>query len=135
MSEARLDGCRILVVDDDPDVLDSIALAIASEGGEVVRATDGNTAVSLFNAHDPDAIVLDMMLPRRSGFLVLEKIRENDAPPPVVMVTANQGRRHMEYARDLGVAAYLVKPVSLSHLLDTLVDALDSADEPPFTIE
>ena len=135
MSEARLDGCRILVVDDDPDVLDSIALAIASEGGEVVRATDGNTAVSLFNAHDPDAIVLDMMLPRRSGFLVLEKIRENDAPPPVVMVTANQGRRHMEYAKGLGVAAYLVKPVSLSHLLDTLIDALDSADEPPFTIE
>lgn len=135
MSEARLDGCRILLVDDDLDILDSMALAIASEGGEVVRATDGNTAVSLFNAHNPDAVVLDMMLPRRSGFLVLEKILEADAPPPVVMVTANEGRRHMEYAKDLGVAAYLVKPVSLSRLLDTIVDVLDAADEPPFTIE
>jgi DNA-binding response OmpR family regulator len=124
MSTSRFEGYRILLVDDDPDVLESMAIAIGSEGGEIVRADDGNTAVSLYNAQNPDAVVLDMMLPSRSGFLVLEKIREGENPPPVVMITANQGKRHMEYARSLGVAAYLVKPVALAKLLDTLIDVL-----------
>jgi len=124
MSTSRFEGYRILLVDDDPDVLESMAIAIGSEGGEIVRADDGNTAVSLYNAQNPDAVVLDMMLPSRSGFLVLEKIREDENPPPVVMITANQGKRHMEYARSLGVAAYLVKPVALAKLLDTLIDVL-----------
>lgn len=124
MSQERFTGRRILVVDDDPDILESMELAISAEGAEVVTAADGNTAVSMFNAQPPDAIVLDMMLPRRSGFLVLEKIQESEDPPPVVMITANQGRRHMQYAQGLGVAAYLVKPVSLTRLLDTIEDAI-----------
>lgn len=124
MSQERFTGRRILVVDDDPDILESMELAISAEGAEVVTAADGNTAVSMFNAQPPDAIVLDMMLPRRSGFLVLEKIQESEDPPPVVMITANQGRRHMQYAQGLGVAAYLVKPVSLTRLLNTIEDAM-----------
>lgn len=124
MNSGRFTGRRILLVDDDPDILESMELAISAEGAEVVTAADGNTAVSMFNAQSPDAVVLDMMLPRRSGFLVLEKIRESENPPPVVMITANQGRRHMQYAKGLGVAAYLVKPVSLTRLLDTVEEAI-----------
>lgn len=124
MNSGRFTGRRILLVDDDPDILESMELAISAEGAEVVTAADGNTAVSMFNAQSPDAVVLDMMLPRRSGFLVLEKIRESENPPPVVMITANQGRRHMQYAKELGVAAYLVKPVSLTRLLDTVEEAI-----------
>jgi DNA-binding response OmpR family regulator len=124
MNSGRFTGRRILLVDDDPDILESMELAISAEGAEVVTAADGNTAVSMFNAQSPDAVVLDMMLPKRSGFLVLEKIRESENPPPVVMITANQGRRHMQYAKGLGVAAYLVKPVSLTRLLDTVEEAI-----------
>lgn len=124
MNSGRFTGQRILLVDDDPDILESMELAISAEGAEVVTAADGNTAVSMFNAQTPDAVVLDMMLPRRSGFLVLEKIRESENPPPVVMITANQGRRHMQYAKGLGVAAYLVKPVPLTRLLDTVQEAI-----------
>ena len=124
MNSGRFTGRRILLVDDDPDILESMELAISAEGAEVVTAADGNTAVSMFNAQSPDAVVLDMMLPKRSGFLVLEKIRESENPPPVVMITANQGRRHMHYAKGLGVAAYLVKPVSLTRLLDTVEEAI-----------
>jgi DNA-binding response OmpR family regulator len=69
--------------------------------------------------------VLDMMLPTRSGFLVLEKIRATTDPPPVVMVTANQGRRHLIYAENLGVSAYLVKPIPLQRLLTTLGDLME----------
>ncbi|MCP4834430.1 MAG: response regulator [Phycisphaera sp.] len=114
------EGRRILVVDDDPDILASTTLALESEGAEVLPAEDGNTAVSIFLASEPDGVVLDMMLPRRSGFLVLEKIRENEPDIPVVMVTANQGRRHHAYADNLGVSAYLVKPVPMIRLIETL---------------
>ena len=126
MTNAKLAGRTVLLVDDDPDILESMQLAMRAEEADVIVASDGNTAVSLFNATPPDAVVLDMMLPRRSGFLVLEKIQEASDPPPVVMITANQGRRHMEYARNLGVSEYLVKPVSLTVLIDTITRLLDA---------
>lgn len=119
-------GRRILVVDDDPEILASTSLVLRAEGADVVEAEDGNTAVSIFAATPPDAVVLDMMLPGRSGFLVLEKIREVAPSLPVVMVTANQGHRHLEFAQGLGVSAYLVKPVSLTRLMDVLGDLLTS---------
>lgn len=124
-NHGRFAGQRILVVDDDQDILDSTSLAFQAEGAEVVLAADGNTAVSLFLAERPDGVVLDMMLPARSGFLVLEKIRETTDSPPVVMVTANQGRRHLIYAENLGVSAYLIKPIPLQRLLTTLGDLME----------
>ena len=126
-SNGRFAGRRILVVDDDQDILDSTELAFRAEGAEVILAADGNTAVSLFLAERPDGVVLDMMLPARSGFLMLEKIKETTDPPPVVMVTANQGRRHLIYAENLGVSAYLIKPVPLQRLLATLGDLMELA--------
>jgi len=124
-NHGRFTGQRILVVDDDQDILDSTSLAFQAEGAEVILAADGNTAVSLFLAERPDGVVLDMMLPARSGFLVLEKIRETTDSPPVVMVTANQGRRHLIYAENLGVSAYLIKPIPLQRLLTTLGDLME----------
>jgi DNA-binding response OmpR family regulator len=73
-------------------------------------------------------VILDMMLPKRSGFLVLEKIMERDERPVVVMITANQGKRHMAYAQALGVDAYLNKPIALERLVDTVVRLLDEVD-------
>lgn len=129
MSPEQFNGLRILVVDDDLDILESMEIALSAMGADVATASDGNTAVSMFNAHSPHAVVLDMMLPKRSGFLVLEKIQESNSPPPVVMITANQGRRHMQYALDLGVREYLVKPVPLTRLVDTLTKVLDISEE------
>ncbi len=123
-TDGRFSGQRILVVDDDQDILDSTELAFRAEGADVILAADGNTAVSLFLADRPDGVVLDMMLPGRSGFLVLEKIKETTDPPPVVMVTANRGKRHLVYAENLGVSAYLIKPVPLQRLLTTLGDLM-----------
>lgn len=128
MSERRLSGRTVLVVDDDPDIRSSIDLALRSEGASTRLAGDGATAIHLGQQLHPDAVVLDMMLPRQSGFLVLEKLQEADDPPVVVMITANQGRRHMEYARTLGVSAYLTKPVALQRLIDVLVDLLAESD-------
>ncbi len=123
MTTARLQGKKVLIVDDDEDILSSIDLAMRAEGASTKTVTDGNAAV---NACDdgPDVVVLDMMLPKRSGFLVLERIKRQAEPPVVVMITANQGKRHMAYAESLGVDAYLVKPVPLQRLVDTVVRLL-----------
>ena len=116
---------ELLIVDDDEDILGSIDLAMRAEGAATTLVTDGNAAVHMTLADPPDAVVLDMMLPKRSGFLVLEKIMEQEQRPIVVMITANQGKRHMAYAKALGVDAYLVKPVALQRLVDTVVHLLE----------
>jgi DNA-binding response OmpR family regulator len=116
----RLDGYNILIVDDDPDILESFDLAMRADGAKTTTSEDGTEAVSAALKHCPDAVILDMMLPKRSGFLVLEELLSMDIPPIVVMVTANEGKRHMAYAKTLGVAAYLIKPVSLDRLIDTV---------------
>ena len=125
MPTQRLTGRKILIVDDDEDILSSIDLAMRTEGAATTTVVDGNAAVHMVHADPPDAVVLDMMLPKRSGFLVLEKIMEAEEPPIVVMITANQGKRHMAYAKALGVHAYLIKPVPLQRLVDTVVDLVE----------
>ena len=125
----RLDGYTILIVDDDPDILDSFDLAMRAEGTTTVLAEDGTEAVSASIKNHPDAVILDMMLPKRSGFLVLEEILSVEPAPIVVMVTANQGKRHMAYAKTLGVSAYLIKPVGLDKLIDTVSCLLQKDEE------
>lgn len=125
----RLDGIRVLIVDDDPDILESIDAALRAEDAETMKVSDGNAAVAAcLSDEPPDVVVLDMMLPKRSGFLVLEKIKGRDDSPLVVMVTANEGRRHQAYAESLGVDKYLLKPVPLEKLIDT-IDQLLTAEE------
>jgi DNA-binding response OmpR family regulator len=116
-AEWRLRDKKILIVDDDPEVLASIDQALQAEGALTQTCTDGNAAVRVCETEPPDLIVLDMMLPKRSGFLVLEKVKKLQRPPRVVMVTANEGKRHQQYAEMLGVDGYLLKPVRLERLI------------------
>ena len=118
----RLQSLTVLVVDDDEDIRAGIALALRSEGAEILQAADGNEALAMWRDHEPPVVVLDMMLPGRSGFLVLEELRESSSPPIVVMVTANEGKRHEQYAHSLGVHAYLTKPIPLETLIRTIVE-------------
>ena len=127
--DLRLEDIRVLIVDDDRDVLETFDVAFQSEGALTQLATDGNEAVQICNDDPPDIVILDMMLPKRSGFLVLEKIKGHADAPIVIMVTANEGRRHQAYAESLGVDRYLIKPVPLDHLLDAAVTLLDEEDK------
>jgi DNA-binding response OmpR family regulator len=124
----QLDGVRVLIVDDDRDVLESFNAALTSEGAETQMVDDGNAAVAACQEDPPDLVVLDMMLPKRSGFLVLEKIKGRDDSPLVIMVTANEGKRHQAYAESLGVDKYLLKPVPLGRLIEVAVELLDKRD-------
>ena len=121
----RFSNRTIAIVDDDPDILQSVELAFRHEGARTLVAGDGLGALHLVREDRPDLVVLDMMLPRSSGLLVLEKLAEERISVPVIMVTANQGRRHREFALGLGERAYLVKPVSLVRLLDTAASLLE----------
>ena len=114
----RLEGYKIAIVDDDLDILESMELAMRAEGALTAIAEDGTEAVSVCQEFCPDVVILDMMLPKRSGFLVLEEITAMDSAPIIIMVTANEGKRHMAYAKSLGVSEYLNKPLSLERLID-----------------
>ncbi len=123
----ELTGKRILIVDDDRDILAAMDIVLTDKGAETLKAGDGNTAVRLAEEEEPDLIVLDMMLPKRSGFLVMEKIRrgkEKDDPPRVIMITGNMGTRHRLYAESLGVDLYLNKPFRMEKLADAVVNLL-----------
>lgn len=124
MMVGKLEDVRILVVDDDIDVRESIEAAMLAEGAETETASDGNTAVEYCREDPPELVVLDMMLPGRSGFLVLERIKGRKDSPLVIMVTANEGRRHKEYAEAMGVDAYMIKPVPLASLVDQAAELI-----------
>lgn len=124
-TEMRLMDKTVLVVDDDPEVLESINQALQLEGALTQTCTDGNTAVRICEVDPPQLVVLDMMLPKRSGFLVLERIKKLPSPPKVIMVTANEGKRHQQYAENLGVDGYLLKPVRLERLIILAQDLLE----------
>ena len=109
---------RVLIVDDDPDIVDAVSFALEQEGHTVFIARNGDEGIMLAEQHNPDLVLLDMMMPKRSGFLVLEKLRRADRTPVrIIMMTANEGNRHREYAESLGVDAYLNKPVPINDLL------------------
>jgi len=119
----ELAGKTILLVDDDRDILAAMESALDELGPEVLTASDGNEAVTLADKHEPDLVVLDMMLPKRSGFLVMEKLKKRKKPtdpPRVIMITGNPGHRHKVYAESLGVDVYLSKPFRIERLIESI---------------
>lgn len=114
-------GKKILIVDDDYEIIDSIRYALEGEGYRVVVARDGNQGLALAERESPDLMILDMMMPKRSGFLVLEKLRRvRETPLPVIMITGNEGSRHKAYAELLGVSDYIRKPFAMDRLLQAV---------------
>lgn len=126
-STASVTTKKILVVDDDYEIIDSIRYALEGEGYVVVIARDGNQALALAERENPDLMILDMMMPKRSGFLVLEKLRRvRETPLPVIMITGNEGSRHKAYAELLGVSDYIRKPFAMDRLLQAVEKLLSA---------
>lgn len=116
---------RILVVDDDSEIIETVTVALESKGHEVLIARDGNQGLAMAEREDPDLVILDMMMPKRSGFLVLEKLRRTrPVPVRVIMITANEGSRHKAYAEMLGVDDYIRKPFAMDRLVESVTRLL-----------
>jgi DNA-binding response OmpR family regulator len=112
---------RILVVDDDREIVESMRLALEALGYQILVARDGNQGLAMAEREDPDLVILDMMMPKRSGFLVLERLRRTRRiPTRVIMITANEGSRHKAYAEMLGVDDYIRKPFAMDRLIDSV---------------
>ena len=112
---------RILLVDDDYEIVESMKIALESKGYKTLVARDGNQGLAMAEKEDPDLLILDMMMPKRSGFLVLEKLRRTrPVPMRVIMITANEGSRHKAYAEMLGVDDYIRKPFAMDRLLESV---------------
>ncbi|MEE2685397.1 MAG: response regulator [Planctomycetota bacterium] len=117
---------RILIVDDDPDIIETVRYALENDGHEVLVARDGNQGLAMAEREDPDLIILDMMMPKRSGFLVMEKLRRSSGDPhKIIMITANEGNRHKAYAEMLGVNDYIRKPFNMDQLLESVSRLLE----------
>ena len=116
---------RVLIIDDQREILFCMQKALQAEGYDVVMAADGNEGVASIEVFDPQVVVLDIMMPKRSGILVLEYIRTQiEKPIPVIMVTGSEGNRHREYAEHFGISDYLVKPFQMPVLVDAVERAL-----------
>ena len=117
---------HILVVDDDPEIVETISATLVGKGYQVSTAYDGNQGVAYAETKNPDLVILDLMMPRRSGFLVLERLRQNpEMQMPIIMITGNEGMRHKKYAQLLGVDDYIQKPFTMDRLLQSLTNILD----------
>ena len=118
-----LEGKNILIVDDDPDMVTALTTVLDGSGANIQTAADGNEALTISNEFHPDVIVLDAMLPKRSGFLVLEKLKpskKKNEKPFVIMITGNAGKRHQTWAESLGVNGYLTKPFRMERLINSI---------------
>jgi DNA-binding response OmpR family regulator len=112
---------RILLVDDDPEIIEALRYALEAKGYAILVARDGNQGLAMAEREDPDLVILDMMMPKRSGFLVLEKLRRTrPVPVRVIMITANEGSRHKAYAEMLGVDDYIRKPFAMDRLVESV---------------
>ena len=119
--EAKGQAKRVLLVDDDYEIVESIRIALEAKGYRTLIARDGNQGLAMAEREDPDLVILDMMMPKRSGFLVLEKLRRTrPVPMRIIMVTANEGSRHKAYAEMLGVDDYIRKPFGMDRLLESV---------------
>ena len=121
---------RVLVVDDEPDVLLLCRLNLQQRGYELLEASDGGSALRLAREHHPDVIVLDLMLPGMTGYEVLETLQRDESTSdiPVLVLTAKSLRADRERSRGLGASAFLTKPFMPNELCE-MVDSLAAGGE------
>jgi CheY-like chemotaxis protein len=116
---------RVLVVDDEPDVLLLCRLNLQQHGHELLEASDGSTALDIARDQHPDVIVLDLMLPGMNGYEVLETLKKDGRTSdiPVLVLTAKSLGADRERSHELGASEFLTKPFLPSDLCE-MVESL-----------
>jgi phosphate regulon transcriptional regulator PhoB len=116
-------GQRILLVDDERPIVESLRYALEKEGYDVVEASDGSEALDLARAKSPDLVLLDIMLPGMSGFEVCRILRK-ESSVPILMLTARSDEPDRVVGLDLGADDYITKPFSIREVLARVRAAL-----------
>jgi DNA-binding response OmpR family regulator len=117
---------RVLIVDDEPNIVTSLEFLMRGSDYEVRVALNGAEALRLADSFRPDVILLDVMMPQRSGFEVCQKIRENPVlrDVKIIMLTAKGRDAERDRGLNLGANAYVTKPFSTKELVNTVRELL-----------
>ncbi len=131
---------KILIVDDEKNIVDILSYNLKKEGYEVEAAYDGREGLEAARTCSPDLILLDVMLPYMDGFEVCREIRKTDRLTPIIMLTAREEERDKVYGLELGADDYITKPFSVRELLarvktnvrrrSVLAEPAEAGDEP-----
>jgi DNA-binding response OmpR family regulator len=110
---------KILVVDDEKDIVDIVGARLVREGYQVVTAFDGEEALARVKTEDPDVIILDLIMPKLNGMDVLKKVREDPAGKwrPVIIVSANDELETIKKCYNMEAELYLTKPCTMDNLV------------------
>lgn len=109
-------GTRVLVVDDDPSILDTVTSILTSEGFQVMAASGGKQALSLLHSWHPTLVLLDMRMPIMDGWAVARAMQESGSKVPIIVMTAAESAKR--WADEIGAAGHLAKPFALDELLE-----------------
>ncbi len=117
---------RILIVDDEPDLLSVLRFGLEVDGFDVIEASDGEQGLSLAREHGPDLIVLDLMLPRMDGYKVCRALKfdERYRRIPVFILSARSGDADRRLALELGADEYVTKPYDMRDLVGRIRERL-----------
>ncbi|MGR3514907.1 MAG: response regulator transcription factor [Paracoccaceae bacterium] len=113
---------RVLLIEDEPNIIEAIRFILSRDGWRVDTHSDGKTALEAVQARAPDLVILDVMLPNRSGYDILNDLRATDdtRDVPVLMLTARGQKKDRELAEKLGASRFMTKPFSNGEILDTV---------------
>ena len=113
---------RVLLIEDEPNIIQAISFILSRDGWTVDTHADGKTALAEVARRGPDIVILDVMLPNRSGFDILQDLRADPATEglPVLMLTARGQKRDRELAERYGASRFMTKPFANSEVLETV---------------
>jgi two-component system, OmpR family, KDP operon response regulator KdpE len=114
---------RVLIVEDDPNIVDLIRSNLAVRGFDTLVSIDGNKALSMLETEQPDMVLLDLMLPEVDGFELCRQIRER-SPVAIIVVSARGGERDKVTALNMGADDYMTKPFGIEELLARILATL-----------
>jgi DNA-binding response OmpR family regulator len=116
---------KVLLVDDEPDILLMLRMSFEDEGHEVLMAADGKMGLEKLDEHQPDVVVLDMMMPIVDGWGFLQGRAERGVATPVVVVSAKTDPADCRRALEIGAVEYVTKPFDLDRLVAVVTAVLD----------
>ena len=125
---------RILIVDDEPDILILLRLALQAAGYEIAEASDGRAAIDRLHEGGFDLVLLDAMMPMMDGWAALEGMRDLERRPPVIMVSAKTAEADRARALRLGASAYITKPFEPSRLIEAMEDIIRRSPAPDLSV-
>lgn len=115
-------GQRVLLVEDEPNIIEAIRFLLSRDGWIVETHADGATAVAAIDKKRPDVVILDVMLPNKSGFDILRELRAlpDHVERPVMMLTARGQKKDRDMAEAAGVSSFMTKPFSNAEMLEAV---------------